>query len=228
MRLRFATMANRVPARRFFDVWSLIYDQPVVQRLTYRPVHDAVLDALHRLCLRRVLDLGCGTGLLSARLRVEIADARVVGCDYSDGMIRQAAARSHGVAWVQADALQLPFAAGSFDAVVSTEAFHWFPDQAAALAEMHRVLLPAGRVLVALVNPPLEAVGKGVWLGSRLVGQPFYWPTRRRMRQLLTGAGFRVESQRRVWRLPAALVLPPVLTVGVREEVGPFRSSVNR
>jgi ubiquinone/menaquinone biosynthesis C-methylase UbiE len=210
-------MATRGPARRLFDLWSLIYDQPVVQRLTYRPVHDAVLAALHRLRPRRVLDLGCGTGLLSARLAGEIADVRVVGCDYSNGMLRHAAARSHRAVWVQGDALQLPFRAASFDTVVSTEAFHWFPDQAAALAEMHRVLLPGGRVLVALINPPLEAVGTGVWLGSRLVGQPFYWPTRRRMRELLAGAGFRVESQRRVWRLPAALALPPVLTVGVRE-----------
>ena len=114
------------------------------------------------------------------------------------------------------DALRLPFRAAAFDTVVSTEAFHWFPDQAAALAEMHRVLVPGGRALVALVNPPFEVVGKGIWMGSRLVGQPFYWPTRRRMRQLLTAAGFRVEAQHRIWRLPAAVALPPVLSIGVR------------
>jgi SAM-dependent methyltransferase len=209
-------MANRGPARTFFDVWSLIYDQPVVQRLTYRPVHDAVLEGLRRIRPRRVLDLGCGTGLLSERLQGELAGVRVVGCDYSAGMLHHAAARTRRIAWVQGDALRLPFRTATFDAVVSTEAFHWFPDQAAALAEMHRILLPGGRVLVALVNPPLEVVGTGVWLASRLVRQPFYWPTQRRMRELVTAAGFRVESQRRVWRFPAGLVLPPVLTVGVR------------
>ncbi len=209
-------MANRGPARTLFDVWSRIYDQPIVQRLTYRPVHDAVVEALCRMRPRRVLDLGCGTGLLSERLRGELPSVRIVGCDYSGGMIRHAAARSRRVAWVQGDALQLPFRAAAFDAVVSTEAFHWFPDQGAALAEMHRVLAAGGRVLVALVNPPLEAIGTGIWLGSRLVGQPFYWPTQRRMHALVTKAGFRVESQRRIWRIPAGIVLPPVLTVGVR------------
>lgn len=209
-------MTNRGPARRFFDLWSLVYDQTIVQRLTYRPVHDAVVEHLRRSRPRSVLDLGCGTGLLSERLGAELAGARIVGCDYSAGMIRHAAARRRDGAWVQGDALRLPFRAAAFDTVVSTEAFHWFPDQAAALAEMHRVLVPGGRALVALVNPPFEVVGKGIWMGSRLVGQPFYWPTRRRMRQLLTAAGFRVEAQHRIWRLPAAVALPPVLSIGVR------------
>jgi hypothetical protein len=66
------------------------------------------------------------------------------------------------------------------------------------------------------VNPPVEALGGVMHLGSRLVGEPFYWPTRQRMRALLEAAGFRVELQRRLYRLPARLLLPPVLTVGVR------------
>jgi hypothetical protein len=55
-----------------------------------------------------------------------------------------------------------------------------------------------------------------MYLGSRLVGQPFYWPTRRRMRELVEAAGFRVEEQQRVYRLPAGVLLPPVLTVAMR------------
>jgi hypothetical protein len=54
-----------------------------------------------------------------------------------------------------------------------------------------------------------------MYLGSRLVGQPFYWPTRRRMRELVEATGFRVDEQQRVYRLPGVL-LPPVLTIAVR------------
>jgi ubiquinone/menaquinone biosynthesis C-methylase UbiE len=205
------------PARAFFDLWSLVYDQPLVQRLTYRPVHDGVVEVLRSHRPRRVLDLGCGTGLLSARLRAELAGVEVVGCDYSRGMLREAHARAAHAPWTQGDAMRLPFRTASFDAVVSTEAFHWFPDQPAALREVHRVLAPSGRVVLALVNPPIEGIGEVIWWATRIVGQPFYWPTPRGMRGLLSSAGFHVEEQRRLWRIPGGLLLPAVLSVAVRE-----------
>ena len=204
------------PARAFFDLWSSFYDQALIQRLTYRPVHDGVVAALRSYRPRRVLDLGCGTGLLSERLRDELPRVEIVGCDYSRGMLREAHARAPRARWAQGNALQLPFRDASFDAVVSTEAFHWFPDQPAALEEVHRVLTVGGRVLVVLVNPSIEGVGEAIWWASRLVGQPFYWPTQRGMRELLSDAGFRVEEQRRLWRIPGMLLLPPVLSIAVR------------
>ena len=62
-------MATEGPSRRLFDVWSTFYDLPLVQRLTYQPVQDAVVAALRPHEPRRVLDVGCGTGLLATRLR---------------------------------------------------------------------------------------------------------------------------------------------------------------
>jgi ubiquinone/menaquinone biosynthesis C-methylase UbiE len=117
--------------------------------------------------------------------------------------------------WVQGDAGALPFRDGAFDAVVSSEAFHWFPDQPAALADVFRVLVPGGRLLLALVNTPAAPLSAAFHLGSRLLGEPFYWPTIGQMRQLVESAGFRIERQRRVFRLPGFL-LPPVLTCAVR------------
>lgn len=208
------------PSPWFFDVWSRVYDLPLVQWLTYRPVHDAVMEELRQSRARRVLDVGCGTGLLTVRAAGALPTARVVGCDFSRGMLRQAQGRHARLRprFVQGDALRLPFASGAFDALVSTEAFHWFPDQAAAVAEFHRVLAPGGRLLVGLVNPPFEAVSRAAEVASRLAGEPFRWPTRARMRALCEGAGFRVEAQRWIPRLPAALLLPPVLTIGVRRD----------
>ncbi len=202
------------PTRGFFDAWSRIYDFPLVQLATYRPVHDAVLRALATERCRRVLDVGCGTGRLVERLVDAGGPDRVVGCDFSAGMLREAAARlqgSAGATLVQGDATRLPFRDGVFDAAVSTEAFHWFPDQAAALRELRRVLRPGGRLLLALVSPPFEIVADAFEVGMRLVGQPLWWTTPSRLRAQVEAAGLRVERQRRVFRIPGFL-LPPTLT----------------
>jgi ubiquinone/menaquinone biosynthesis C-methylase UbiE len=209
-------MAVDGPSRWLFDVWSTFYDLPLVQRLTYRPVQDAVAGALRAVAPRRVLDVGCGTGLLAARLAGDLRGASMVGCDFSEGMLVRAHARPEPVAWVRGDAQRLPFRDASVDAIVSTEAFHWFPDQRRALGEFFRVLVPGGRALVAIVNTPNEATRTAFRMVSRIAGQPFDWPTRAEMRALFEGAGFRVEAQRRVFRIPAGLMLPPVLTVAVR------------
>ncbi len=199
-----------------FDLWSRFYDAPWVQRLTYRPVQDAVLAELRAGGATRVLDVGCGTGLLTRRIAREPGVEAVVGCDFSTGMLRRAAHNAPGLLLARGDALQLPFASGRFDAVVSTEAFHWFPDPDAALAEFHRVLAPHGRLLVALVNPRAEWLSGATRTLSRWLGEPLRWPTRDRLRARVEKAGFRVESQRAVFRLPAPWVFPCVLTAAER------------
>ena len=207
---------RRGPNRWFFDTWSHFYDAPLVQRLTYRPEHDAVLKGLRPVAHERVLDLACGTGLLAARIGRDLPRAAVVGCDFSRGMLTQAAENTRRAPLVQGSAGALPFRDASFDAIVSTEAFHWFPDQDAALRECLRVLVPKGRLFVSLVNPPLESMSRAGRRWSRLVGEPARWPTRRRMRRCVEEAGFRVESQRVVLRFPATFVLPSVLTIASR------------
>jgi ubiquinone/menaquinone biosynthesis C-methylase UbiE len=201
------------PKRWFFDAWSLFYDLPWVQRAVYRPVQDAVVTRLRRGSARAVLDLGCGTGQLAARLRRELPGARVVGCDFSRGMLEHGRARDGGTAWVQGDAGRLPFRRAAFDVVVSTEAFHWFPDQPAALAEIRRVLRPGGRLVLALVNPRFALTGRLMRLASGAIGEPFYWPTAAEMRGRVRAAGFGAVRQARLFRLPGALLFPPVLTV---------------
>jgi ubiquinone/menaquinone biosynthesis C-methylase UbiE len=207
-------MADRGAQRWFFDVWSRIYDFPWVQRATYQPVHNAVLRSLHEMPCRRVLDIGCGTGQLAAKIKQALPKARVVGCDFSGGMLQRAARRGR-VGWVQGDAGRLPFRAAVFDVVTSTEAFHWFPDQDGALRECFRVLVPGGRLLLALVNTPTALVSDVMYASSRLVGEPFYWPTTRELQKRVEAAGFRVQRQRRVFRVPGFL-LPPVLTSAIR------------
>ncbi|MFN0152145.1 MAG: methyltransferase domain-containing protein [bacterium] len=97
----------------------------------------------------RVLDLAAGTGALTrALLRAEPA-LRVVALDLSRAMLRRGA--DGGARWVgavQGDAGALPFANASFDHVVSSSAFHYWPDPARALREIHRVLRPGGACVI--------------------------------------------------------------------------------
>ena len=206
-------MSRRSPVARLFDNVSRVYDAEALQRLVYRPAQDMALAELREAGAKRVLDVGCGTGQFASRLRDELGADVVCGCDLSSGMLEQASARSSDVDWVQGDSKRLPIADRSFDAVVCTEAFHFF-DQPAALAEFQRVLVDGGLALVALINPRTE-------LGSRVIGaQPGLlstatWPTKRKMRHMFEGAGFTVREQRRVNRI-FGRVLPTVLTIGVR------------
>ena len=127
-------LARAGAQRWFFDVWSRFYDLPPVQWATYWPVHDAILAELRRQPLRRILDVGCGTGIFADQADRELAPGGVAGCDLSAGMLAQAAARSRRVGWVRGDSARLPFRPGAFDAVVCTQAFHFF-DQPQAWRE---------------------------------------------------------------------------------------------
>ena len=111
------TVRAAQPKRWFFDAWSFVYDIPLVQRATYRPVQDAVIEALARVPHARVLDIGCGTGLLACRVIETFPRTRVVGCDFSSGMLARAAARGPSVCWVQGDGCRLPFTDRAFDAM---------------------------------------------------------------------------------------------------------------
>jgi demethylmenaquinone methyltransferase/2-methoxy-6-polyprenyl-1,4-benzoquinol methylase len=93
-----------------------------------------------------VLDLACGTGQVLRLVRQELPDARrLVAADFSEAMIREARRRGPGAAlFVQADALHLPLADNTFDAVSCVFGVRNFQDPAAGLAEIFRVLRPGG------------------------------------------------------------------------------------
>jgi ubiquinone/menaquinone biosynthesis C-methylase UbiE len=98
----------------------------------------------------RFLDVGCATGaaVRDAAAMVELA----IGVDASPAMIEQAQALARvrpRAEFVVADALNLPFPAKSFSAVLCTTALRHFTDANHAAAEMVRVLTPAGRIVVA-------------------------------------------------------------------------------
>ena len=100
---------------------------------------------------KRVLDVACGTGILSRKLATLIgSSASIVGLDLTPGMLEVARRVAPDIEWKQGSAESLPFADGSFDAVVSQFGLMFFPDRARALREMLRVLAPGSRLAVAV------------------------------------------------------------------------------
>jgi SAM-dependent methyltransferase len=108
----------------------------------------------------RVLDVGCGTGILVREAAERVGSSgSVTGLDLNEGMLSVARLVGPGIDWRQGDASDLPFDDESFDVVVSQFALMYFPDRPASLREMKRVLLPGGRLAVAVWAPFERAKG---------------------------------------------------------------------
>lgn len=108
-----------------------------------------VLDRLGPAAHESIVDIGCGTGRLTADLHAR-ADGRgrIAAADRSWTMVTEARRYlSPAVNVVQADATAMPFHGGVFHAVFSTATFHWIPDHETLFAETYRVLRPGGRLV---------------------------------------------------------------------------------
>ncbi len=105
------------------------------------------------------LDICTGTGDLAFALQRRVtASGRVVGVDFAENMLERARAKAVGrgqpVAFVQADALALPFSDGEFDAATVAFGIRNVSDLDAGIAEMARVVRPGGRVVILEITTP--------------------------------------------------------------------------
>jgi ubiquinone/menaquinone biosynthesis C-methylase UbiE len=162
-----------------------------------------VLAALGLKSGERVVDLGCGPGLLAWEMAQQVGSAGEVQClDASQSMVALATRRCSGQPWVQVrsgDVTALPYADGGFDAVVSMQVYEYVPEVDRALAEVHRVLRPGGRAII--VDTDWESC---VWHSSdpaRMRRVVETWDLHcphpqlpRTLERRLRGAGFEVEQ----------------------------------
>ena len=183
-------------------LWFDHFAAHLVQYLPVRPAGD-------------VLEIACGTGLVTRRLR-ERLDAAVglVAIDSSKPMLdyaRTLLATRPGISWLEADGQRLPFAANRFCGVVCGFGFMFMPDRQAALREARRVLTEGG-TLVFDVWDRIEANQHALVTGRVLdslfpgdseitYGTPYDMGDPVLLRRLLDDTGFRtvrIEAQRLV------------------------------
>ena len=100
----------------------------------------------------RVLDACCGTGDLA--VAAEREGGLVTGLDFSPRMLERARRKSDSIAWVEGDLLALPFDDDAFDAATVGFGVRNVADLEAALAELHRVLRPGGRLAILEITQP--------------------------------------------------------------------------
>lgn len=112
----------------------------------------AVLEHLRMRPGEAVLDIGSGPGLLVYDIAKLVGDqGQVVGMDMSPAMNEMASERCQDfphVSFKEGDATALPFEDNTFDVAVSTQVYEYVADMPTALAELHRVMKPGGRILI--------------------------------------------------------------------------------
>jgi malonyl-CoA O-methyltransferase len=140
--------------RHGYDRWASVYDHdanplPALED----PVVRAALGDVRGLAM---LDLGCGTGRHA--LRLAACGASVTALDFSEGMLREARSKpgAEAVRFVVHDLHEpLPFAAGTFDALVSGLVLEHLRKLPPFFAEAHRVLKPQGLAVVSAMHPAM-------------------------------------------------------------------------
>lgn len=116
------------------------------------PLIGAALDAARVTSGTRLLDAGCGAGLLL--LLAKLRGAHVTALDASPGLLAIARQRLPAADVREGDLEALPFADASFDSVTAVNSLFYAQDMGAAMRELARVVRPGGRVIVTVWGPP--------------------------------------------------------------------------
>ncbi len=140
-----ATMQGHLWGARAQD-WAAYVEQVCL------PLFGAALDAGRVTTGTRLLDAGCGAGLLA--LLANLRGAQVSALDASPGLLAIARQRLPAADVREGDLEALPFADASFDAVAAVNSLFYAEDMVAAMRELVRVVRPGGRLIVTAWGPP--------------------------------------------------------------------------
>jgi ubiquinone/menaquinone biosynthesis C-methylase UbiE len=130
-----------------------LFQHYIVPRITSLWAKDLVDRAYVRIG-DNVLDVACGTGVVTRLAARQSRTGRVVGLDLNADMLRVARGVAHmddaPIEWCEGSALALPFEEGAFNVVLCQLGLQFFPDKSLALHEMARVLTLGGRLLLSV------------------------------------------------------------------------------
>ncbi len=146
-------LTEETNSRAYYDEFAARYEERRGERVAGG--YHELLDSLESNFVKQfgagkdVLEVGCGTGLVLARIAQFARSAR--GIDLSPGMLEHA--RRRGLDVVQGSATKLPFDDETFDVTCSFKVLAHIPDIELALSEMARVTRPGGMVLAEFYNP---------------------------------------------------------------------------
>ncbi len=167
----------------------------------------------------RVLDAGCGTGIVARTVAERLEPGPVTGLDLNAGMIDEARRNDpdRQVTWRTGSIEDMPFANDSFDLVLCQQVLQFLPDYSLALGEIRRVLAPNGRAVISLLcdldrHPSYERLatvldrhaGEGA---GDMMRSPFGGPATGTLTAALEDAGFAdidVEHDRLEVRFPGS------------------------
>jgi ubiquinone/menaquinone biosynthesis C-methylase UbiE len=129
-----------------------LFQRYIVPRITSLWGKDLIDRARVRVG-ENVLDVACGTGVVTRLAAQQSGNGRVVGLDLNADMLRVARGVAHdgiSIEWCEGSALALPFEEGTFNVVLCQLGLQFFPDESLALHEMARVLSFGGRLLLSV------------------------------------------------------------------------------
>lgn len=205
-------MGSKIQA--FFDQQAAGWDAGVPADVIQRA--REILQGLGILPGSRVLDVGCGTGVLVPMLREQMKAAGfVVATDVSMNMLREGRHKYGGAfaGSMQSDAAHLPLRESSFDWILCYSVFPHFSDQRGVVAVLSVALRPGGRLAIfhSKSREDINAFHRSV--GGEVGGHEL--PDEPEMREILEGAGLNVERlENRSDRYLALAVKPPIIRMG--------------
>jgi ubiquinone/menaquinone biosynthesis C-methylase UbiE len=161
----------------------------------------------------RVLDVACGSGIVTSQLPPLVGGTgKVVGLDINPAMLAIAGAQpppeGPQIQWLQGNAMAMDLPASAFDLVICQQGLQFLPDRAAGASEMRRVLVSGGRAVVScwqsldeqtFFATLMRSVARHLGVTEQQAALPFSFGDATALRDLLANAGFtRVEMHRHV------------------------------
>jgi ubiquinone/menaquinone biosynthesis C-methylase UbiE len=189
----------------YSPIFAAFYDFFIAPAVTPVALGDLRRFLEHVRSGERVLDVGCGGGQHPVLIARERPDVRIVGLDLSTVFLERARRRArkagveNRVELVHGNAIELPFAANSFDHVYSFGSIKHWGDLALGLSECLRVLAPGGQLLVSEADRGCRFEDAATWAANTRFVKPLQHLIHAYFRTIVTGQSIDLVEAEALW-----------------------------